>query len=183
MVPRKPKRPCSFPGCPNLTEGRFCEEHQKQENRRYEKYDRDPAVRRRYGRAWKRIRDRYASRHPFCEECQRKGLLRPVEEVHHKVPYPRAVPMRRATWFPFAKSATPESMQSVATDGTTADRRGGQNLYSQPAGERAWGAAHKNRKSNGGLTPGRKIKEIKCSLVPRRFADTAFFQRKSKKRG
>ena len=59
-VPRKPKRPCSFPGCPNLTEGRFCEEHQKQENRRYEKYDRDPAVRRRYGRAWKRIRDRYA---------------------------------------------------------------------------------------------------------------------------
>lgn len=85
-MPRKPKRPCSFPGCPNLTEGRFCEEHQKQENRRYEKYDRNPVVRRRYGRAWKRIRDRYASRHPFCEECQRKGLLRPVEEVHHKVP-------------------------------------------------------------------------------------------------
>ena len=22
-VPRKPKRPCSFPGCPNLTDGRF----------------------------------------------------------------------------------------------------------------------------------------------------------------
>ncbi len=86
MVPRKPKRPCSFPGCPNLTEGRFCEEHQRMENRRYEKYDRDPAVRRRYGRAWKRIRDRYASRHPFCEECQRKGRLCPVEEVHHKVP-------------------------------------------------------------------------------------------------
>ena len=39
-MPRKPKRPCSFPGCPNLTDGRFCEEHEKQENRRYEKYDR-----------------------------------------------------------------------------------------------------------------------------------------------
>ena len=48
QMPRKPKRPCSFPGCPKLTEGRFCEEHEKQENRRYEKYDRDPAVRRRY---------------------------------------------------------------------------------------------------------------------------------------
>ena len=86
QMPRKPKRPCSFPGCPKLTDGRFCEEHGKQENRRYEKYDRDPAVRRRYGRAWKRIRDRYAVKHPFCEECYKKGLLHPVEEVHHKLP-------------------------------------------------------------------------------------------------
>ena len=31
-MPRKPKRPCSFPGCPKLTEGRFCEEHEKEEN-------------------------------------------------------------------------------------------------------------------------------------------------------
>lgn len=85
-MPRKPKRPCSFPGCPNLTEGRFCEEHEKQENRRYEKYDRDPTVRRRYGRAWKRIRDRYVSQHPFCELCYEKGVLKPVEEVHHKLP-------------------------------------------------------------------------------------------------
>ena len=39
-MPGKLKRPCSFPGCPRLTESRFCEEHRKQENRRYEKYDR-----------------------------------------------------------------------------------------------------------------------------------------------
>ncbi len=26
-MPRKPKRPCSYPGCPNLCDGRFCEEH------------------------------------------------------------------------------------------------------------------------------------------------------------
>lgn len=97
--------------------------------------------------------------------------------------YPRAALMRRATWFPFAKSAMRESMRSVATDGITADRRGGQNLYSQSAGERAWGAAHKNRKSNGGLTPAEKIKEIKCFLRLRHLADAAFFQRKSKKRG
>lgn len=53
-MPRKPKRPCSYPGCPNLTDGRFCEEHAKEEARRYEHYDRDPATKRRYGRAWKR---------------------------------------------------------------------------------------------------------------------------------
>lgn len=41
-MPRKPKRPCSYPGCPRLTDGRFCEEHQKLENQRYEKYGRNP---------------------------------------------------------------------------------------------------------------------------------------------
>lgn len=67
-MPKRPKRPCSHPGCPNLTDGRFCTEHEKQEASRYEKYDRDPAVRRRYGRAWKRIRDRYIAAHPLCEQ-------------------------------------------------------------------------------------------------------------------
>ena len=86
VMPRKAKHPCHHPGCPNLTEGRFCEQHQKEENKRYEKYDRDPATRRRYGRAWKRIRDSYAKTHPFCEECYKKGVLVPVEEVHHKLP-------------------------------------------------------------------------------------------------
>ena len=85
-MPRKPKRPCSFPGCPRLTDGRYCEEHEKQENRRYEKYDRDPAVRRRYGRAWKRIRDRYVQEHPLCEMCLEQGRLVSTEEVHHKLP-------------------------------------------------------------------------------------------------
>jgi len=85
-LPRKPKRPCSYPGCPRLTEGRFCEEHQREENKRYEKYDRDPAVRRRYGRVWKRVRDSYVKEHPFCEECFKKGMMVPVEEVHHIKP-------------------------------------------------------------------------------------------------
>ncbi len=49
-MPRKPKRPCSHPGCPDLVDGRFCETHAKQETRRYENYDRDPAKRKRYGR-------------------------------------------------------------------------------------------------------------------------------------
>lgn len=85
-MPRKPKRPCSHPGCPRLTDGRFCEEHQKQENKRYEKYDRDPAVRRRYGRAWKRIRDRHITQHPLCEMCKKQGRITPAEEVHHIKP-------------------------------------------------------------------------------------------------
>lgn len=85
-MPMRPKKPCSYPGCPNLTNGRFCEEHQREENKRYEKYYRNPAVHRRYGRAWKRIRDKYVSLHPFCEICYEKGILVETEEVHHKKP-------------------------------------------------------------------------------------------------
>lgn len=85
-MPKRPKRPCSFPGCPNLTAGRFCEEHEKQENKRYEKYDRDPETRRRYGRAWKRIRDKYMATHPLCEQCLMDGKLTPAQEIHHIIP-------------------------------------------------------------------------------------------------
>lgn len=86
QMPRKAKHPCHHPGCPKLTEGRFCEEHQREENKRYEKYGRDPATRKRYGRAWKRIRDSYVKTHPFCELCFEKGVVVPVQEVHHKLP-------------------------------------------------------------------------------------------------
>ena len=86
IVPSKPKRPCSHPGCPRLTNGRFCEEHAKAEAKRYEQYDRDPETRRRYGRVWKRMRDAYVQQHPVCELCQRDGQLVATEEVHHKVP-------------------------------------------------------------------------------------------------
>ena len=85
-MPSKPLKPCRHPGCPNLTSGRFCEEHAKEEAKRYEKYGRDPKTRKRYGRAWSRIRSSYAKEHPFCELCLEKGILVPVDEVHHKVP-------------------------------------------------------------------------------------------------
>ena len=85
-MPKRPKRPCSYPGCPKLTDGRFCTEHEKQEAVRYEKYGRDPAIRRRYGRAWKRIRDQYIQSHPLCEQCGQEGRLTPAEEVHHILP-------------------------------------------------------------------------------------------------
>ena len=85
-MPRKPKRPCSYPGCPNLTDGRFCEGHVKEESKRYERYQRDPAAKKRYGRTWKRIRDRYIKEHPLCEICQKEDKLTLAEEVHHVVP-------------------------------------------------------------------------------------------------
>ena len=47
---------------------------------------RDKATKKRYGRAWKRIRDKYAAEHPFCELCFERGIIVPTEEIHHKKP-------------------------------------------------------------------------------------------------
>ena len=85
-MPKRPKRPCSHPGCPKLTDGRFCAEHEKLETVRYEKYGRDPAARRRYGRAWKKLRAHFILLHPLCEQCKSEGRLTPAEEVHHILP-------------------------------------------------------------------------------------------------
>lgn len=60
-MPRKPKQPCAYPGCPNLSDGRYCEQHRKLMEKNYEQYSRDPAVHKKYGRAWKRIRDSYVT--------------------------------------------------------------------------------------------------------------------------
>lgn len=85
-MPRKPKRPCSYPGCPNLTDDRYCESHKSLVDRNYNKYQRDPNSNKRYGRSWKRIRDRYIKAHPLCEECEKYGRLTTAEEVHHILP-------------------------------------------------------------------------------------------------
>jgi len=85
-LPYKPRKPCAYPGCPSLTDKQYCPQHETQARREYDKYERSPHVNKTYGRAWKRIRDRYTQLHPLCEMCQAEGKLTPVEEVHHKLP-------------------------------------------------------------------------------------------------
>ncbi len=85
-MPRKPKRPCAFPGCPNLTDKQYCEQHEKVQNKLYNKYERRADVNIRYGRAWRRVRQRYVSAHPLCERCLVEGKITPVDEVHHIIP-------------------------------------------------------------------------------------------------
>lgn len=86
-MPRKPKKPCSYPGCPRLTDERYCEEHATKMNSNYEKYGRDKNTKRRYGRAWKRIWDKYAAE--VYEEtwkwlkernCERWGSVQLIEQ-------------------------------------------------------------------------------------------------------
>jgi len=83
-MPIKPKKPCAYPNCPNLTHDRFCEQHKQTENRRYNKYQRNPAINKRYGKEWKRISKAYRQAHPLCELCQEAGRITRAECVHHK---------------------------------------------------------------------------------------------------
>ncbi|WP_272878577.1 HNH endonuclease [Rothia nasimurium] len=86
QVPRKPATPCSHPGCPELSNDRFCPSHAQQDAQSYRRYQRDPKINRRYDHRWRKIRDRYIAAHPLCEQCQMDGRITPAQEVHHVLP-------------------------------------------------------------------------------------------------
>ncbi len=80
-MPRKPMKPCRHPGCPRLTAGNYCKEHEPMH-----KYVRTPEERKRYDYQWKKARKRYVSTHPVCEMCLLEKKITLVEEVHHILP-------------------------------------------------------------------------------------------------
>lgn len=85
-MPTKPKRPCSYPACPALTDGPYCDTHVGLVAKHYERYQRDPAAKKRYGRQWQKIRDQFIAAHPVCQKCTEQNQLTPAEEVHHIIP-------------------------------------------------------------------------------------------------
>lgn len=85
-MPVKPATPCSHPGCPALSHQRFCPEHQRESDRVYERYQRAPAIAKRYGRRWRKIRATYIAQHPLCEDYLAEGRHTPVAEVHRVLP-------------------------------------------------------------------------------------------------
>lgn len=86
-MPYRPKHPCSYPGCPNLTYERYCSEHRKLVNAQYDARLRDRGTAEFYhSREWKRLRQNFLIEHPFCEECRRNGKLTKASVVDHIVP-------------------------------------------------------------------------------------------------
>ena len=85
-MPTKAKKPCKYPGCPNLTDRDYCAEHFRQANSEYNRFRRDPDSAKRYDRRWRKIRELYAKLHPLCEDCLERGMHVPLDEVHHMIP-------------------------------------------------------------------------------------------------
>lgn len=85
-MPRKPKRPCRYQGCPKMTDGIYCAEHERIMNRHYEHFARGYDSHERYGKTWQKVRDRYIAVHPLCEMCEENGRYVKAVLVHHIKP-------------------------------------------------------------------------------------------------
>jgi 5-methylcytosine-specific restriction protein A len=107
-MPARPKRPCSFPGCPNFVTSGYCEQHQQR--RKYcaetgckeivsagkycsnhgpkAKHDerRGSSSKRGYNKTWEKVRKNYLARFPLCERCKEQGRITSAVLVHHIKP-------------------------------------------------------------------------------------------------
>ena len=78
-MPKKCKHPCSYPGCPNLTDSRYCEMHKQP--------DRPSAAKRGYNSRWRRLSKQYLRKHPMCVHCLQQGRYVPATVVDHIIPH------------------------------------------------------------------------------------------------
>ena len=74
-MPRKPKRPCSYLGCPKLVD------------KQYNEYGRDNLTKNFYKTPeWLHARKQQLNQHPFCAECLKAGKRTRATMVDHIVP-------------------------------------------------------------------------------------------------
>lgn len=74
---RKSRRPCTFPGCPELVAYGRCEKHRSKKRANYGRMKIvDPFYK---SAAWLKARAMYLRSHPICEVCQREY----ANTVHH----------------------------------------------------------------------------------------------------
>lgn len=84
-MPVRPKRPCTTPRCPELTDGGPCEKHKRQKERQ-----RGSAAERGYGSRWQRYREWFLSQpeNALCRICERKrGKVTAATVVDHIIPH------------------------------------------------------------------------------------------------
>ena len=85
IMPSRLKKPCSYPGCPNLTHERYCEQHKKQERQRQDEH-RGSSRERGYTKTWEQVRMIKLRQDPLCEPCLEAGRVTPAKMVHHIIP-------------------------------------------------------------------------------------------------
>ncbi|WP_026524740.1 HNH endonuclease signature motif containing protein [Butyrivibrio sp. MB2005] len=84
-MPYKPKHPCMHPGCANLCDGKYCDEHRKI----HPNGDRKSAAERGYGSKWQKARKRFLDKPEnfFCLECKKEGVYTRATVVDHITPH------------------------------------------------------------------------------------------------
>lgn len=91
-MPVRAKHFCNHPGCNQLVDGRYCEEHarlheqmQTDDDKQYDKR-RGTSSGRGYSTQWQKVRIAHLRSHPLCAECEREGMTVPAVLVHHVTP-------------------------------------------------------------------------------------------------
>lgn len=84
-MPSKAKRPCSQPGCPELTTDRYCTKHKAQADQAMPSRSYSNL----YGRKWRKYRAQYLVHNPLCvcDECKQRDIPLPADVVDHIVPH------------------------------------------------------------------------------------------------
>jgi 5-methylcytosine-specific restriction enzyme A len=85
-MPSAPKRPCTYPGCPELTLNGRCEKHKRQELKDIDR-QRGNANARGYDYRWQLARSSFLNKHPLCTECHRNGMVVAAAVVDHITPH------------------------------------------------------------------------------------------------
>jgi 5-methylcytosine-specific restriction protein A len=82
MSPFAPRSPCTWPGCPALTDGGRCEQHRKQERQQLDDR-RGTAASRGYNSRWSKARAAYLAEHPLCVVCRAQNRYTSATVVDH----------------------------------------------------------------------------------------------------
>jgi 5-methylcytosine-specific restriction protein A len=80
-MPNAPRHPCNRPGCPTLTDKRFCDTHSR-ECRRREVRTKGNTTERGYGSDWQKLRNVHIKIFPLCKDPYAVHLGRPVIASH-----------------------------------------------------------------------------------------------------
>lgn len=81
-MPWKPKTICRYPGCPELSDGRYCDQHKKQVTK-----EQNMSSSKIYTYQWRKASKSFLKDHPLCIHCERDGRLTPATEVDHIIPH------------------------------------------------------------------------------------------------
>ena len=85
-MPTKPMKPCNHPMCPQLTQERFCADHDKLYERERTAH-RLNSYQRGYTKDWAKARLYFLRRHPLCVHCLKDGKPNEATEVDHIIPH------------------------------------------------------------------------------------------------